>query len=112
MTDDDSRSIVLFQPQPDHIYNFDALQLLELMPSESVHCIVTSPPYFGLRDYGVVAHKLGRHFIGCDVNPEYVELATMRVAGRLDEYLARQRGEAYSAYMFDFMAEPVIEAVS
>src|SRR5690606_2126645 len=22
------------------------------MPSESVHCCVTSPPYFGLRDYG------------------------------------------------------------
>jgi DNA modification methylase len=23
------------------------------MPDESVHCVVTSPPYFGLRDYGV-----------------------------------------------------------
>lgn len=78
MTDVDSSSckaIVRFQPQSDHIYNFDALQLLELLPDESVNCIITSPPCYGLRDYGV--------------------------AGRLDEYLARRRGEAYSAYMFD-----------
>lgn len=30
----------------------DALTTLRTLPSESVHCIVTSPPYFGLRDYG------------------------------------------------------------
>lgn len=31
----------------------DCRQLLKQMPSASVHCCVTSPPYFGLRDYGV-----------------------------------------------------------
>jgi DNA modification methylase len=31
----------------------DALTVLRTMPDESVHCIVTSPPYWGLRDYGV-----------------------------------------------------------
>jgi DNA modification methylase len=31
----------------------DALTVLRTLPAESVHCIVTSPPYFGLRDYGV-----------------------------------------------------------
>jgi DNA modification methylase len=31
----------------------DALACLELMPSGSVDCVVTSPPYWGLRDYGV-----------------------------------------------------------
>jgi DNA modification methylase len=31
----------------------DCRDVLELMPSASVNCIVTSPPYFGLRDYGV-----------------------------------------------------------
>ena len=31
----------------------DALARLREMPDESVHCCVTSPPYFGLRDYGV-----------------------------------------------------------
>ena len=30
----------------------DAREQLKLLPSESVHCIVTSPPYWGLRDYG------------------------------------------------------------
>lgn len=31
----------------------DALTRLRELPSGSVHCIVTSPPYYGLRDYGV-----------------------------------------------------------
>jgi DNA modification methylase len=31
----------------------DALACLRAMPSDSVHCAVTSPPYWGLRDYGV-----------------------------------------------------------
>lgn len=31
----------------------DALQVLRTLPSESVHTIVTSPPYWNLRDYGV-----------------------------------------------------------
>jgi DNA modification methylase len=30
----------------------DAYKLLKLMPSESVDCVVTSPPYYGLRVYG------------------------------------------------------------
>ncbi len=30
----------------------DVLERLREMPDESVHCCVTSPPYFGLRDYG------------------------------------------------------------
>jgi hypothetical protein len=30
----------------------DALNVLRDMPDESVHCVVTSPPYWGLRDYG------------------------------------------------------------
>ena len=30
----------------------EALETLRTMPDASVHCIVTSPPYYGLRDYG------------------------------------------------------------
>ena len=33
------------------IFEGDALAVLEQLPSESVQCIVTSPPYWGLRDY-------------------------------------------------------------
>lgn len=31
----------------------DVLDVLRTLPAESVHCVVTSPPYWGLRDYGV-----------------------------------------------------------
>ena len=34
------------------IYNGDALRVLRTLPDASVHCCVTSPPYWGLRDYG------------------------------------------------------------
>jgi DNA modification methylase len=30
----------------------DCRRLLPMLPAASVHCIITSPPYFGLRDYG------------------------------------------------------------
>jgi len=31
----------------------DALEVLKTLPDESIDCCVTSPPYWGLRDYGV-----------------------------------------------------------
>jgi len=31
----------------------DALHALQYIPSNSVQCVITSPPYWGLRDYGV-----------------------------------------------------------
>lgn len=31
----------------------DAQEQLRTLPAGSVHCVVTSPPYYGLRDYGV-----------------------------------------------------------
>ena len=40
-------------PPIDTILQGDALTMLRTLPDESVHCCVTSPPYFGLRDYGV-----------------------------------------------------------
>lgn len=42
----------------------DAREQLKLLPSESVHCIVSSPPYWGLRDYGVDGQ------IGLEESPE------------------------------------------
>lgn len=35
------------------IIESDAILALQKLPSESVQCIVTSPPYWGLRDYGI-----------------------------------------------------------
>jgi DNA modification methylase len=42
----------------------DALATLRTLPAASVHCIVTSPPYWGLRDYGVSGQ------IGAEATPE------------------------------------------
>ena len=35
------------------IYQGSAIEILRQLPSESIDCIITSPPYFWLRDYGV-----------------------------------------------------------
>ena len=46
------------------IHNGDALTELQTMAAESVQCCVTSPPYYGLRDYGVDGQ------IGMEETPE------------------------------------------
>ena len=35
------------------IYHGDSLEVLKTFSSESIDCIITSPPYYGLRDYGI-----------------------------------------------------------
>ena len=52
----------------DTIINRDALYALRELPDESVHCCVTSPPYYALRDYGLDA-QIGRE----DTPEEYIE---------------------------------------
>ena len=37
------------------LYNGNVFEVLKLIPDESVDCVVTSPPYWALRDYGVEA---------------------------------------------------------
>ena len=38
--------------QLDQIINAECLAHLRTMPDECIDCVVTSPPYYGLRDYG------------------------------------------------------------
>ncbi|MDT7540580.1 MAG: hypothetical protein QOE33_484 [Acidobacteriota bacterium] len=46
----------------------DALKVLRRLPAESIDCVITSPPYWSLRDYGVE----GQH--GLEASPdEYIE---------------------------------------
>lgn len=53
------------------LWHGDSLQILRALPDLSVDCCVTSPPYFGLRDYGTDGQY------GLEASPaEYVE--TMR----------------------------------
>jgi DNA modification methylase len=48
----------------DTIYQGDATDILKSLPEKSVQTCVTSPPYFGLRDYGVQGQ------IGLEETPE------------------------------------------
>ena len=40
-------------PDINHVYHGNALTVLQSWPDEIVDCCVTSPPYWGLRNYGV-----------------------------------------------------------
>ena len=48
----------------DAILQGDSLAVLKTLPDNSVHCCVTSPPYYALRDYGVEGQ------IGREATPE------------------------------------------
>jgi len=43
----------------------NCLEVLKRIPDESIHCCVTSPPYLGLRDYGLSSTKWGDGWEGC-----------------------------------------------
>lgn len=43
----------MIHPLTVQILQGDCRDVLKTLPAESVHCCVTSPPYWGLRDYGV-----------------------------------------------------------
>lgn len=43
------------QLQIDQIIQGNCFEVLNTLPDQSVHCCVTSPPYWGLRDYGLPA---------------------------------------------------------
>lgn len=51
----------------------DVLDVLAKLPPDCVHCVVTSPPYWGLRDYGTGAWEGGDaacdHFVGRFTTP-------------------------------------------
>lgn len=74
----------------------NALTELAKLPTETVHCCVTSPPYWGLRDYGVATQ------LGLERTPEeYVEkmvgvFAEVRRVLRDDGTLWLNIGDSYA----------------
>lgn len=57
--------------QLDIIHTGDCLEILKTLPDDNVHCCVTSPPYYALRDYGMDAQ------IGRETTPkEYISRLT------------------------------------
>lgn len=53
-----------FEMELNKVYLGDALETVRTFPDESINCVVTSPPYYGLRDYGVDGQ------IGLEESPE------------------------------------------
>ena len=78
------------------LWHGDALDVLRTLPDGSVDCCVTSPPYFGLRDYGTPGQY------GLEASPaEYVErmravFAEVRRALADDGTLWLNIGDSYS----------------
>lgn len=74
----------------------DCREVLRTLPNESVQCCVTSPPYFGLRDYGVDGQ------IGLELTPdayvaEMVEVfREVRRVLRADGTLWLNLGDSYN----------------
>jgi DNA modification methylase len=74
----------------------DVLEVLKTIPSETVHCCITSPPYYRLRDYGVDGQ------IGLENTPEeYVErlvsvFREVRRVLRVDGTLWVNIGDSYA----------------
>ncbi|RLI99183.1 MAG: hypothetical protein DRP08_07480, partial [Candidatus Aenigmatarchaeota archaeon] len=56
------------------IIHGNTLTVLKKLPSESVDCVVTSPPYWGLRDYGEEANTVW----GGDPNCEHEWVITIK----------------------------------
>lgn len=75
----------------------DCLDLLKQMEDESINCCITSPPYWGLRDYGHSGQ------IGLEVTPqEYVEkmrlvFSEIKIVLKNDGTLWLNLGDTYSA---------------
>jgi DNA modification methylase len=82
--------------EPLSIIAGDALEQLVLMPSESVHCCVTSPPYSGLRDYSTDG-QLGLEKTPDEYVPKMVELfREVRRVLRKDGTLWLNLGDSYA----------------
>jgi DNA modification methylase len=63
-----NKPVTIDLPQIDTITCSDALSFLKTLPDESVNSIITSPPYYGQRDYGTDGQ------IGLEERPEqYIE---------------------------------------
>src|SRR5688572_599800 len=58
------------------IINADCRDALRAMEAESVHCCVTSPPYFGLRSYLPNEHDDKALEIGLESRPDCLGWAT------------------------------------
>ena len=63
-----NNDIIIWRPQKNEIYNMESLAYLRQCESNSVHCIITSPPYWGMRKYLPDGHPDQHNEIGLENN--------------------------------------------
>ena len=87
------------------LYLGDVREVLAQLPEESVHCCVTSPPYWGLRDYGIESVVWGgsaecRHEWGPEliVSDSHSDLGTSTLRGSNRNQMAASTFESKSAF--------------
>jgi DNA modification methylase len=78
------------------IINADAMEGLRQLPDESVHCVVTSPPYWGLRDYGVDGQIGMEPTLGEHISRMVAVLREVRRIMRKDATLWLNYGDCYA----------------
>jgi DNA modification methylase len=67
----DVPTVTLFVNDSDfQLYVGDVREQLRQLPDESVHCVVSSPPYWGLRAYLEDGHESKHHELGLEPTPE------------------------------------------
>ena len=65
------------------IYQGDSLEVLKTFPDEIVECVLTSPPYWGLRDYGTADWEGGD--TECIHKPEFIASKTATVGNDIKD---------------------------
>jgi DNA modification methylase len=75
----------------------DCRDVLKTLPDESVHCVVTSPPYWGLRDYGVEGQLGMERSLGEHVESMVQVFREVRRVLRMDGTLWLNYGDSYAA---------------
>lgn len=72
----------------------DNIELLKQLPDESVDCVITSPPYWGLRNYGMDSEKIWDGDPNCDHT--WGESYTRHQEAPGKTSLVKQKGLAYT----------------
>jgi len=78
------------------IVNEDSLTYLQSLPSDSIHCMVTSPPYWGLRDYGIEGQLGSESTIGDYIETMVTLFREARRVLRSDGTLWLNMGDSYA----------------
>jgi DNA modification methylase len=88
------------------IYHGDAWEVLRQLEDESINCCVTSPPYWGLRDYGIDGQ------LGLEKTPEEYVANLVSIFTQLQRVLKNDGtlwlnlGDTYAAYWGDKYGQP------